>query len=80
MNANTNNTQENEEPVEVDSVNAVDIANAVRIIDAAAQRGTFKGSEMSTVGSCRDRLEEYIAHLLPQQQTQEEEQEETTEA
>jgi hypothetical protein len=75
-----NNTQENEEPVEVDSVNAVDIANAVRIIDAAAQRGTFKGSEMSTVGSCRDRLEEYIAHLLPQQQTQEEEQEETTEA
>jgi len=50
-------------------VNAVDVANAVKIIDAAAQRGAFQGNELTTVGSCRDRLESYIAHLRPQTET-----------
>ena len=67
--------EEPEQSVTVDAVSAVDIANAVKIIDASAQRGAFQGNELTTVGSCRDRLEGYIAHLRPPQEQPEEPQE-----
>lgn len=37
-----------------------DIINAVRIIDAAAERGAFKGNELSQVGAVRDKIAAFI--------------------
>jgi hypothetical protein len=32
------------------------VINAIKVIDAAAERGAFKGGELSTVGQVRDML------------------------
>jgi hypothetical protein len=37
-------------------LNLQDMANLVRIIDVSADKGQFKGPELSTVGGIRDRL------------------------
>lgn len=42
-----------------------DIALAVRIIDLAAERGAFKGVDMSAVGTCRDRLAAFVTANAP---------------
>ena len=42
-----------------------DIALAVRIIDLAAERGAFKGVDMTTVGACRDRLATFVTSNAP---------------
>ena len=42
-----------------------DIALAVRIIDLAAERGAFKGVDMSAVGTCRDRLAAFVTSNAP---------------
>ena len=42
-----------------------DIALAVRIIDLAAERGAFKGVDMTTVGACRDRLATFVTTNAP---------------
>lgn len=42
-----------------------DIALAVRIIDLAAERGAFKGVDMSAVGACRDRLAAFVTANAP---------------
>lgn len=39
---------------------AQDIANALQIIDLAAQRGTFRGAELSSIGMVRDKLEQVL--------------------
>ena len=42
-----------------------DIALAVRIIDLAAERGAFKGVDMTTVGACRYRLATFVTSNAP---------------
>lgn len=44
-----------------------DIALAVRIIDLAAERGAFKGVDMSAVGTCRDRLAAFVTANAPKE-------------
>ena len=39
---------------------AQDIANALQIIDLAAQRGTFRGAELSSIGMVRDKLNQVL--------------------
>ena len=56
---------ENETEVSAPSVTLTDISNAVRIIDAAAERGAFKGNELSQVGAVRDRLAGFLAAVAP---------------
>lgn len=50
-----------------------DIALAVRIIDLAAERGAFKGVDMSAVGTCRDRLAAFVTANAPKEEAPAEE-------
>jgi hypothetical protein len=44
-----------------------DIANVVRIIDVASQRGAFRGPELSQVGTVHDRLMKFLEANQPKQ-------------
>lgn len=37
-----------------------DIENSLKIIDLAAERGAFKGSELTSVGTIRDRIAGFL--------------------
>jgi hypothetical protein len=41
-------------------INLADLQNLLRILDVAAECGTFKGNELSSVGNVRDRLAAFI--------------------
>jgi hypothetical protein len=47
-----------------------DISLALQIIDAAAKRGSFEGSELSAVGSVRDRFAAFIDQNTPKEETE----------
>lgn len=57
---------ENETEATTPSITLPDISNAVRIIDAAAERGAFRGNELSQVGAVRDRLAAFLAAVAPE--------------
>lgn len=57
---------ENETEATAPSITLPDISNAVRIIDAAAERGAFRGNELSQVGAVRDRLAAFLAAVAPE--------------
>jgi hypothetical protein len=63
----TEQTQTPETATQADTVGVTmnDIALAVRIIDLAAERGAFKGVDMTTVGTCRDRLAAFVTANAP---------------
>ncbi len=44
-------------------IGVVDLQNALKIIDASAERGTFKGNELTAVGTTRDRIAAFLAAL-----------------
>jgi len=44
-----------------------DVAAAVRIIDVASERGTFKGAELSSVGQIRDRFQAFVDFHAPKE-------------
>jgi hypothetical protein len=56
-NANSN-MPEGAQPAQI---NLVDLQNALRIIDVAAERGCFKGPELTAVGATRDRFASFLA-------------------
>ena len=64
-------------------ISLADIAAALQIIDVAAKRGAFEGSELTQVGTVRDRLAAFVIAQSPkEEETVEEateEEEETTE-
>ena len=64
MTEQTQQTPETSDQVET-GVTMNDIALAVRIIDLAAERGAFKGVDMTTVGACRDRLATFVTSNAP---------------
>lgn len=66
---------EQQQPQEEPKVTMADIANALRIIDTAFERGAFRGKEASTVGATRDNLERFVSHHEELQRQQEEQQE-----
>ena len=51
---------EETQTAETPQVTIVDLQNVVQIIDAAAERGAFKGGELSSVGSVRDRIAAFV--------------------
>lgn len=57
---------------EVPKITMADVANSLRIIDSAIERGAFRGKEVSTVGATRDKLEEFITYQEEQQKAAEE--------
>lgn len=64
----TQEAQQTEEP----KVTMADIAAALRIIDAAVERGAFKGKEITTVGATRDNLDRFVSYHEELQREQEE--------
>jgi hypothetical protein len=46
-------------------VTLVDLQGALTIIDTAAERGSFKGNELSAVGAIRDKIEAFLAASMP---------------
>jgi len=56
-----------ENPVEL---TVQDLGNIKQIIDVASQRGAFKPSEMTTVGTTYTKLETFLAAVAQQQTAQ----------
>jgi hypothetical protein len=40
-----------------------DLQNVVKVIDVAAERGAFKGNELSAVGSIRDKIAGFLEQV-----------------
>jgi hypothetical protein len=57
-----------ETPQEAPQITLVDLQNALRIIDFAAERGAFKGGELSSVGSVRDKIATFLESVLPKEE------------
>tara|TARA_Y100000816_G_C26013534_1_gene529961 strand:+ start:559 stop:822 length:264 start_codon:yes stop_codon:yes gene_type:complete len=56
---------EQQTPPEQTGITLNDIANVVRIIDVASQRGAFRGPELSQVGTVHDRLMKFLEANQP---------------
>jgi hypothetical protein len=54
-----------EAQAETAQITLADLQNALNIIDVAAERGTFKGGELSTVGGVRDKLSAFLEASKP---------------
>lgn len=65
---NESNVVENE-PKTPPSLNMNDLSSVVRIIDVVSERGAFKGSELESVGSLRNKIDEFLK--FNQEQAQE---------
>ena len=48
------------------NLNVTDLAVMVNIIDAGAERGLFKGTELKVVGDLRERLVEFVKQVNDQ--------------
>lgn len=49
-------------------INVQDIHNLLVLIDLAAQRGAFKGAELSHVGAIFDRITKAMENIMPKDQ------------
>jgi hypothetical protein len=52
-----------ETPAEAPTIGIVDLQNALKIIDAAAERGAFRGNELTAVGTVRDKINAFLDSL-----------------
>jgi hypothetical protein len=57
-----------ETQAESPQITLVDLQNTLRIIDVAAERGAFKGGELTSVGSVRDKLAAFLEANLPKEE------------
>lgn len=48
-----------------------DVANAIAIIDICVKRGAIDGSELTAVGTVRDKLQEFVANSQKEEETTE---------
>lgn len=54
-------------PVQPISISIQDIQNLLLILDTAAQRGAFKGNELSQIGQLFDKISLFVQTALSQQ-------------
>ena len=47
------------------TIGVTDLESCVKIIDACTQRGAFKGDELTSVGTVRDRLVAFVEANTP---------------
>lgn len=47
-----------------------DVANAIAIIDICVKRGAIEGSELTAVGTVRDKLAKHVENMKAAQQTE----------
>ena len=49
-------------------ISLVDLQNVLRIIDVAAERGAFKGHELTSVGTARDKVADFLNAVMPKEE------------
>ena len=59
------NSNSTESSAEAPQIGIVELQNMVSIIDAAAERGAFKGNELTAVGTTRDRVVAFLSAVTP---------------
>jgi hypothetical protein len=59
---------------EAPQITIVDLQNILQVIDVAATRGAFRGNELTSVGSVRDKLAAFLEAVTPKEETAEEDQ------
>lgn len=52
-----------ETPAEAPTIGIVDLQNLLKIVDAAAERGAFRGNELTAVGTVRDKVQTFLDSL-----------------
>lgn len=57
---------------ETPQITIVDLQNILQVIDVAASRGAFRGNELTSVGSVRDKLAAFLEAVAPKEETAEE--------
>lgn len=63
----TTEDSETQEQQAVESITLRDLDQIAQIIDLGAQRGAFKGNEMTVVGSLYDKLAMFLGNVKEQQ-------------
>lgn len=56
---------------ETPQITIVDLQNILQVIDVAASRGAFRGNELTSVGSVRDKLAAFLEAVAPKEETAE---------
>ena len=64
------NLPQTEQSPQPASIHIQDIQNLLIIIDLAAQRGAFKGPELSQIGTLFDRLNKFLQTVAPPSSTE----------
>lgn len=57
-----------EAQAETPQITLVDLQNLLQVIDIAAQRGAFRGNELTSVGSVRDKLAAFLEATMPKEE------------
>ena len=73
---NTTVTEENVTP-QAESISLADLQTLLQIVDLGAERGAFKGAELSQVGATRDKLNAFLVSVAAAQEAAKESAEET---
>jgi len=60
------------EAAEAPQITIVDLQNILQVIDVAATRGAFRGNELTSVGSVRDKLAGFLDAVAPKEDAAEE--------
>ena len=55
---------------EAPQIGVADLESCVKIIDACAQRGAFRGDEMASVGQVRNRINSFVEANKPVEATE----------
>ena len=55
-----------ETQIQAPTITVTDIAAMLRIIDTAAERGAFRGEELTAVGGVRDKAAGFVNHIREQ--------------
>lgn len=63
-----------EAQAEAPQITLVDLQNLLQVIDIAAQRGAFRGNELTSVGSVRDKLAAFLEAAMPKEEANDEDQ------
>lgn len=64
--------QEEQSNIVPESINLQDLAVLLQIVDLATQRGAFRGTELSQVGSVFDKLNAFLNYVQTQQASNQE--------
>lgn len=74
----TNTESQAEAPQAAESISLNDLQVLLQIVDLSAERGAFKGPELSQIGAVRDKLGAFLESVAAAQEAANKAQEETS--